>query len=77
MIHKIGNHRQAPRAAIERRAAMQQRLGIRILGLLKNLLHRAGFADLAIFHHDDMLGNLAHQRQVMGDKQHRHFMLYA
>ena len=39
---------------------------------VENLGHRALLDDLALGHHADTIGHLAHDAEVVGDEQHRH-----
>src|SRR6202030_3759779 len=50
----------------------EQRLGIGMFGRRKNARHRARFDDLAVLHHADAVGELAHDAEVVGDEQKRH-----
>ena len=43
-----------------------------MLRIVKNIAGQPLFDDFAVFHHTDAVRNLAHDGQVMGDKQHRH-----
>ena len=43
-----------------------------MLRRLENLLDAVHLDDTALLHHRDIVGELAHDRQIMGDEQHRH-----
>ncbi len=68
----VVDHRQAQRARIERRPAMQQSPCIRVGRGAEHLAGRTLLAHLAVAHHDHAVGDLAHQPQVVRDEQHRH-----
>src|SRR5882762_955895 len=70
--HEVIDDRQALRPAIERWAAGKQRPSIGVLGGGENFLGAALLADLAVAHHHDLVGDLAHERQVVRDEQYRH-----
>ena len=54
----------------QRRGRGHQTLGVRVLRVLQDIQRRAGFHDLALVHHHDVLGALGGQTQVVGDEQH-------
>ena len=58
-------------------AATEQGLGVDVLCLGKNLLHWARLAHLAVAHDYHLVGDFAHQAQVVGDKEHGHFAALA
>jgi hypothetical protein len=62
-------------APVEARAAGEQRLGVRMLRVLEDLAHRALLLDHAVLHHDDVVRDLAHDAEVVGDEEHRHVVL--
>src|SRR5258706_10764586 len=72
--HEIVDHRQAHGAAIARRPAGEQRARIGVARIAEELGGRRLLADLAIAHHHDVVGDLAHQREVVRDEQHRHLV---
>ena len=41
----------------------------------KNLRRRARFLDLAVLHHDHLIGDFADHIQIVSDEQHRHAAL--
>ena len=41
-----------------------------MLRVLEHFKGRAGFDDLALVHHDDVLGALGSEAQIVGDEQH-------
>ena len=43
-----------------------------MLGCGEHALDRAVLDDLAVVHHADAVGDLAHDAEVVGDEQHRH-----
>ena len=50
----------------------EQRLGVGVLGCREHARYRALFDDLAVLHHADAVGELAHDAEVVGDEQKRH-----
>ena len=50
----------------------QQALGIGMLRLLEHIGHQTGFNNMALLHDRDMIGQFAHNAEIMRDKQHRH-----
>ena len=50
----------------------QQVLGVGMLRLVEHLGDRALLDDLALGHHADAVGHLAHDAEVVGDEQQRH-----
>ena len=57
------------------RAALEQRLRIGVLRILEHRLCRTLLANLAIAHHDHVVGDFADHGQIVGDEQHRHLVL--
>jgi hypothetical protein len=53
----------------------EQVLGVGMLRMGEDFRCRSGFHDLAIGHHADPVGELAHDAQVVGDEQHGHPVL--
>ena len=43
-----------------------------MLRALEHVVHRPGLDDLAVLHHADPVGDLAHDAEIVGDEQHRH-----
>src|SRR5947207_11190199 len=70
--HEVIDDRQALRPATERRPAGKQRPRIGVLRGGADLFGRPLLADLAVAHHQHLVGDLAHERQVVRDEQHRH-----
>ena len=60
------------RRRIGLRLGGEQRARIRMLGRGEHALDRALLDDLALLHHADPVGELAHDAEVVGDEQHRH-----
>jgi hypothetical protein len=60
------------RRRIGPRLGAQERLGVGMLGGAEDAFDGALFDDLALFHHADPVGQLAHDAEVMGDEQHGH-----
>ena len=60
------------RRRIGLRLGRQQRAGIRMLRRGEDSLDRPLLDDLALLHHADGVGELAHDAEVVGDEQHRH-----
>ena len=60
------------RRRIGLRLGGQQRAGIGMLRRGEDLLDRSPLDDLALLHHADRVGELAHDAEIMGDEQHRH-----
>ena len=54
----------------DRRGGLHQRLRVRVLRILEDLLRRPLLDDLAAVHHDDPLCTLGGQSQVVRDEQH-------
>ena len=50
-------------------------LRVRILRILEHALRGALLLDLAVAHHDDVVGDLAHHGEVVRDEEHRHLVL--
>ncbi len=50
----------------------EQHLGIGVFGILEELFRRLGLDDLALLHHRDAVGEMAHDAEIMGDQQDRH-----
>ena len=50
----------------------KQRPGVGVLRVGEDLSHSARFDDLALLHHDHVVGDAAHDVEVVGDEQHRH-----
>ena len=50
----------------------EQRARIGMLGRREHALDRPVLDDLALLHHADRVGELAHDAEVVGDEQHRH-----
>ena len=73
-VHEILDHGQAHRPAVQPGPALQQRLGVRILRILEHGLRGTLLADLAIAHDHDVVRDLADDREVVGDEQHRHLV---
>ena len=46
----------------------EQRLGVGLLRRLEDLTHGSEFHDLALLHDHHMVGEVSHDRQVMGDE---------
>ena len=63
---------QPQRPAVESRPALQQRLRVGVPRRLEHLGGRPLLADLPVAHHDDPVGDLADDGEVVGDEQHRH-----
>lgn len=45
-------------------------LGVRVLRVLEHFQGGAGFDDLPLVHHDDVLGAFGGETQIVGDEQH-------
>ena len=72
------HHRPGAASAFGRRAfrlGRQQVAGIVMLRVGEDLRRRSGLDDLALGHHADAVGDLAHDAEVVGDEQHRHAVL--
>ena len=52
--------------------AVQQALGVGVLGGFKHRLHRPLLNQVPTLHHRHPVGKTPHQVQVVGDHQHRH-----
>ena len=63
--HVVVDHREAHRTAVELRAALEERLRVRVFRRLEHRLGRPPLADFAVAHHDDVVGDLADDGQVM------------
>ena len=63
---------QARRALRERRPAGEQRLRVGVLRRGEDLRHGALLANLAVAHHDDVVGDLADDAEVVADEEHAH-----
>ena len=50
----------------------EQRLGVGMLRRGEDSRDRAGLDDAAVLHHGDVVGDLAHDAEIVGDEQHRH-----
>ena len=59
------------------RHGSQQRFGIGMLGIVKNLFNAAGFYRLALIHHQHAVSNIRHNAHIVGneDHSHRHILL--
>ena len=72
----LGRHHH--RRVRPRRRRIGLRLGgeqgarIGVLGRAEDALDRTALDDLALLHHADPVGQLAHDAEVVGDEQHRH-----
>ena len=73
----VVDHHQPRRVLAQARAAGQQRLGVGILRGGEDARHRPLLADHAVTHHDDMVGDLADDTQVVADEQHAHAVALA
>ena len=60
------------RAALQLQHRGQQPLGIGMLGIVEDRVHRAALDDAAELHHHHLLGDLGDDAHVMGDEHHRH-----
>ena len=60
------------RRRIGLRLGGEQFARIGMLGRGEHALDRAALDDLALVHHADAVGDLAHDAEVVGDEQHRH-----
>ena len=54
----------------QRRGSGHQSLGVRVLRVLEHFKGWAGFDDLTLVHHDNVLGALSGKAQIVGDEQH-------
>ena len=54
----------------QRRGGGHESLGVRVLRVLEHFQGRSGFDDLSLVHHDDVLGALGGEAQIVGDEQH-------
>ncbi len=72
----LGRHHDGGVGRPDERLALglrgEQMPGIGMLRVLEQLGDRPGLDDLAVGHHADPIGDLAHDRQIVGDQQHRH-----
>ena len=71
-VQKFFDDRQALEAHIHRWTAGQKPLGIGMLRMVEDFLHRAAFQYLSVVHHGHIVGNLGHHTQVVGDENHAH-----
>ena len=72
VLHEIVDHRQALWTAPKVWAALDEGLGVVVPGVFENLLDGVVFPDDAIPHDYDLVGELTHDVQVVGDEQYRH-----
>src|SRR5437763_1328270 len=72
MPQKIIDHRQTLRPPVERRPAREERARIGVARIAEELRRRRLLAYFAVAHHDHVVGDLAHQCQVVRDEEHRH-----
>ncbi len=72
VAHEVIDDRQSLRFDVEPWPAQQQRLRVRILRRAENLIDRARFAHRAFAHHHHVVGDLAHQSEIVADEQHAH-----
>ena len=70
LARRVGRRRLALRLGGEQMAR------IVVLRIGEDLLGRPGLDDLALGHHADPVGDLAHDAEVMGDEQHRHALAW-
>jgi hypothetical protein len=73
--HVVVDHHQARRVAFQARAAGQQGLGVVVARVFKDARHGPLFADAAVAHHHHLIGDFAHQAQVVADEEHAHAAL--
>src|SRR5258706_2332570 len=71
-LEEIVDHRQPPGTTLELRPTKEQRPSVGVLRRLEYPLHPSLLLDLAIAHHHHVVGDLAHQREIVGDEQPRH-----
>src|SRR5207237_6245134 len=64
----------ALRSPIARRPAGKQRARIGIARVAEQLRRRRLFPNFSIAHHHHVIGDLAHQREVVRDEEHRHLV---
>src|SRR2546423_1648258 len=74
MPQKIIDHRQTLRPPVERRPAGEERAGIGVARVAEELRRRRLLAYFAVAHHDHVVGDLAHQCQIVRDEEHRHLV---
>src|SRR5690606_7152972 len=67
--HRLGRQVGAWRFALW--FGRQEMAGVFVLRVGKDLRRRAGLDDLALRHHADAVGDLAHDAEIMGNEQHR------
>ena len=60
------------RRGVALRLGGEQRPRVRMPRVGEHLGHSARFDDLAPLHHDHVVGDAAHDVEVVGNKQHRH-----
>ncbi len=74
--HVLGLDDRPRRQIAGRRLALrlggEQHLGIGVLRIGEHLGGLARFDDLALLHHRDVAGDLAHDAEIVGDEQQRH-----
>src|SRR5918999_1565106 len=57
---------------VEARHGMQQRLEIGMLRIAEDVVQVTRFDDLAAIHHDDVVGDVGHNAEIVGDHPKRH-----
>ena len=70
-----GLRRSVGRRRLALRLGGQQMARIGVLRVGEDLARRARLDDLALGHHADAVGDLAHDAEIVGDEQHRHALL--
>ena len=67
-----GRRARVARRRLSLRLGGEKGSGIRVLRMGEDVRHRPGFDDLAPLHHDHVVGDAAHDIEIVGDEQHRH-----
>ena len=60
------------RRGIRLRLGGKQRARVGMLRFLEDVGDRSGLDDLAVLHHADHIGKLAHDAEIVSDEQYRH-----
>ena len=72
---RVVNRRQSALAFTELGNALDERPGVRVLGLAKNPVRRSLFDNLAPEHHGDTIGDAGDDAEIVGNQDHAHLQL--
>ncbi len=75
VVDRAHRHQPFARLHVEMRHRAEQRLQVRVRGPLEQRLHGAALHDLALVEDDDLVGDVGHHAEIVGDDQHGHLEL--